>query len=57
MSDLSISGSKSHSLFETKDQHTNNDQKNQNDWDQKYAHRYGANAAVWTVAAGGGYVQ
>lgn len=57
MSDLSISSSKSHSLFDTKEKAAENKQKDQNDWDQKYAHRYGANAAVWTVAAGGGYVQ
>lgn len=53
MSDFSISGSsKSHSLFEAKDKQAETNQKDQNDWDQKYAHRYGANAAVWTVAAG-----
>ena len=58
MADLSISGSsRSHSLFEAKDKQTENKQKDQNDWDQKYAHRYGNNAAVWTVAAGGGYAQ
>ena len=57
MSDLSISSSKSHSLFDTKEKPAENNHKDQNDWDQKYAHRYGANAPVWTVATGGGYAQ
>ena len=58
MSLSAVNGSSnSHSLFEAKDKQPDYNQKDQNDWDQKYAHRYGANAAVWTVAAGGGYVQ
>ena len=55
--DFSINGNKSHSLFDAHDKKADDKQQVQNDWDQKYAHRYGANAAVWTVAAGGGYVQ
>jgi len=55
---LTVNGSSnSHSLFDAHDKKADDKQQVQNDWDQKYAHRYGANAAVWTVAAGGGYVQ
>ena len=49
--------SNSYSLFEAKEKPAENNQKDQNEWDQKYAHKYGANAAIWNVAAGGGYVQ
>lgn len=49
--------SDSYSLFDAQNKKADDKQQVQNDWDQKYAHRYGANAAVWTVAAGGGYVQ
>ena len=55
---LTVNGSSnSHSLFEAKDKQTDNNQKYDNDWDRQHAARYGANAPVWTVAAGGGYVQ
>ena len=27
-------------------------QEQQNDWDRQHAQRYGANAPIWTVAAG-----
>lgn len=55
---LTVNGkSDSYSLFDAKEKPAEKDLKDQKEWDQKYAARYGANAAVWTVAAGGGYVQ
>ena len=55
---LTVNGkSDSYSLFDAKEKPAEKDLKDQKEWDQKYAARYGANAAVWTVAAGGCYVQ